>query len=246
MKSWPVLAAALLSPVWAQDPAPPPEGALLRLVPTRAPGNHGLLDLSWSPDGRLLAAACGCREIHVWGIPSWRELPPFTGHEGGVRSVAFTSGGKSLVSTGSDGMVRVWETAARLPVFSLPGRAAACSPDGLLLAVAAPRENIRLVDLSTGREVLRIKGPGGEFQSLDFSPDGRTLVTGDGTGMVQLWDAVVGAERSRFWIGFRACTQVIWSPDGRALATGTRGRLAYRLWAAPTGDLLFTFPDGNS
>ena len=76
--------------------------------------------------------------------------------------------------------------------------AAALSPDGRLLAVAANRGGTittRILDLGTGhvRTVLPERGIG----SLGFSSDGRLLVTGSGDKTARLWDASTGRLASR-------------------------------------------------
>ena len=63
---------------------------------------------------------------------------------------------------------------------------------------------------------------GGEVNltAVAFSPDGKTLAAGTGSGSVQLWEVLTGAERRRFtghhgWVG-----SVAFAPDGRVLASG--------------------------
>ena len=67
--------------------------------------------------------------------------------------------------------------------------------------------------------------------SVAFSPDGRTLVAGDGAGGLSLWDV---RRRSRTGDRFRAHTHAVlglaFSPDGRTLASaGSVDRTAFQL-----------------
>jgi WD40 repeat protein len=72
-----------------------------------------------------------------------------------------------------------------------------------------------------------------EVKSVAFSPDGRTLVAGDGAGGLSLWDV---RRRSRTGDRFRAHTHAVlglaFSPDGRTLASaGSVDRTAFQLQA---------------
>jgi Tol biopolymer transport system component len=73
--------------------------------------------LSFSPDGKLLAAALGNRPGHdhepglivLWDAASGERRLVLTGHTNEVLSVAFSPDGKLLASGGSDRTVRLWD-----------------------------------------------------------------------------------------------------------------------------------------
>jgi WD40 repeat protein len=55
-----------------------------------------------------------------------------------------------------------------------------------------PETNIKIWDVSTGRELLNITGHKSPVNAIAFSPDGKTLATADRTGGLHLWDAASG------------------------------------------------------
>src|SRR5262249_34690355 len=100
----------------------------------------------------------------------------------------------------------------------------------------------RVWDLQTGRQLHAFAGHDRAAISLAFSPDGKTLATGDGmlSGIgsteahVRLYDLGAGKLRRQFPAHLHGVPTLVFSPDGRRRA---RGGLAdrVRLWEVKTG-----------
>ena len=108
------LLAALFRPSGAS-------GAVLRLWRTAQPqvalieyaleGDTQLNALSFSPDGRWLAAGGSDHLIQLWDLQDTGEAPRRTslgGHEGTVNDLAFSPDSQRLASAGEDGTLRIW------------------------------------------------------------------------------------------------------------------------------------------
>lgn len=138
-----------------------------------------------------------------------RAAATLVGHVGGfVKGVSFGPGGGTLASAGSDGSIRLWDTAA--------GRA--LGPP--LVPVSKAMKDL-LAGVATEQVPQLMMG-------VALSDDGRTLVAGRSDGLIQLFD--VRTRTSRATIRDRpGLIGVALSPDGETLASAVEGR-GIRLW----------------
>jgi WD40 repeat protein len=68
-----------------------------------------LLGLTFSPDGKTLAAGTKAGFIERWNVETGERLPELRGHSAPVWALAFSPDGRSLVSGGYDGALRLWD-----------------------------------------------------------------------------------------------------------------------------------------
>ena len=64
--------------------------------------------VSFSPDGRIIATACEDRVIRLWRVSDGELLAELKGHSQGVFSVDFSPDGSLLASQGREAAVRIW------------------------------------------------------------------------------------------------------------------------------------------
>lgn len=120
----------------------------------------------------------------------------------------------------------------------------AYSPDGKYLAVAASI-GIWLYDMKTYQEVALLTGPAGHIKSVDFSPNGKTIISGSQDGAVYLWDTDTKTHNKTLIGNLDWGECVTLTPDGNIIASGGEAiegsAPSINLWNANTGELLKEF-----
>jgi WD40 repeat protein len=207
--------------------------------------------IAFSRDSRLIAASGSDNSVTVWDVLSGREVQHLGGSgQGsimgalGVYFIAFASDNRLV--TVSDA-ARVWDLATGREVSTLEaglqGAMAVTggdggmtlSPDGtqLLLVTEDSDSEVRVIDLSSGREVRRTKVPENQIDSmqLTLTPDGRLMVAGVHNKRFILWDLTAKKDHE---LGptTKDYPQLRFSRDGRLLALSDSYNV--RLWDTAT------------
>jgi WD40 repeat protein len=72
-----------------------------------------VIDLAWSGDGALLAAAAGCGPIAIFDREKGTKHHDLPGHEDGTNAISWAPGRTSLLASGGqDGCVKLWDGTA--------------------------------------------------------------------------------------------------------------------------------------
>jgi WD40 repeat protein len=213
---------------------------------TLAAESFAVKSVAWSPDGRLLASSGNDGVVKLWDTASAKELRTMKhawreGRAGLVNCVLFNPDGKTLAARNWDGTLSIWEIGAGREAHTLAVVNAdaaissiAFSHDGRLVAAADEGTKVKFWDVVSGRLVRTLVSPPVEgmtiqIVSLAFSPDGRSLATGEArvdnareqyNGVVKLWDMASGRVVHEAVAHVMEPDSLAFSPDGRLLASG--------------------------
>ncbi|HEX8199605.1 MAG TPA: protein kinase, partial [Isosphaeraceae bacterium] len=155
-------------------------------------------------------------------------------HDGPPDDLAFSAGGRFLLTTARDGRRRLWDLDRDEPLPWADGGAAAgpaaLSPDGLRLALRGAGGAVEIRAVPSG-DLLRRIAPGGAVEVLAFSPDGRFLaLAGDGA---RVWDCRARKFATPKLPHPGPVRTLAFNPTGNRLATGGADGRA-RLFAVPS------------
>ncbi|HEY3450269.1 MAG TPA: protein kinase [Myxococcales bacterium] len=112
------------------------------------------------------------------------------------------------------------------------------SPDGALVAASAYDGVVRVWDVRTGEQRLKLPHGGLTIYAAVFSPDGKTLAAAGKSGQVALW-RVADGERVALLEGHEGPVRgLAFSPDGTRLASASADRTA-RVWDLSTRQAVY-------
>ncbi len=176
-----------------------------------------------------------------------------------VESARFSPRDDAVLTASDDGAARIWSLRARRAEVVLPAstdltKDASFSPDGSRVVTASLDGQARVWDPGQLRErpyahprrgqlLSSYPAPSGQILGASFGPDGRTVLTAEGSGLARIWkpppkDVVLAFPRpsgnSVLGGGF--------SPDGERIVTSTAYDGGATIWDAHSGVELGALP----
>jgi WD40 repeat protein len=193
-----------------------------------------------------MAASRGDGGFTLVDLRTKRPLADLPARDGAAEAMAFTAGGRHLVTGSEAGTMTIWDVSTqevvREPQPALgPVKAVAVSRGDRLLAIQSAGKDdqgsvVQVRDFRSGEPRYERAIPSGSGE-VAFSPDGEVLVAsgvGEAGSTVMAWDAASGDPLWDEPIAEQPSSFTI-APDSTLVAVGTAdGRV--QLWDLRTGD----------
>jgi WD40 repeat protein/tRNA A-37 threonylcarbamoyl transferase component Bud32 len=204
-------------------------------------GHQGFVQkFEFSPTENVLASWGSDNTARLWDVETGRELLCLRGHRRSDRStfpeIAFNADGTLLATGGSDATIKIWDM-----------HAGDALPSSASINGAGDNENEAL---SSGQAIPDYRqdldwlfGHKAGVIDVDFTPDGKSLVSCSQDGTVKLWDLA----KKRIIRDFSGHSENAWavcvSKDGKLVAAGSgarsdkeRGKVV--VWRRDTGKIV--------
>ena len=186
--------------------------------------------VAWSVDGSSLFCALDDGIVQKLNASDSQVELVFDGHTLGVKTLALTSDGQTLISGSDDKSVRIWnaetgEQDALLETES-PVRGICVSPDRQWLAYSDVSGRVSIFDLHEQKSVTTWSADENGVNCIRFNHGSTMLVTGGQSSRLRLWECgtwqLVGE-----WLGHTGPVRSIsFSADGDQLVTGSEDNTA--------------------
>ncbi|GBO53823.1 high-affnity carbon uptake protein Hat/HatR [Pseudanabaena sp. lw0831] len=132
-----------------------------------------IFSVAFAPDGKTILTGSRDNTAKLWSIDG-RLQTTFQGHQDYVTNVAFAPDGKTILTGSKDDTAKLW------------------SLDGRLLHTFQERQDQERQDQERQdqerQEERERRNPQYTVSSLAFTPDGKSILTGNTDGLITLWD----------------------------------------------------------
>ena len=211
-----------------------------QLVAARPSSVHSIASNPWSP----YIAVSSPQQVLLFNTKDFglRGIIPFSW--GQPETIRFSRNGSLLVigggKPGASGKVMIWDAIKGRSVTQIGDEldsvlAADIHPAQTLVALGGPQKIVRVYDMD-GELNYELKKHTEWITALQFSPNGKFLVTGDRNGGVHTWEAETGNEILALPGHKKSITSIDWRIDGKLLLTasedGNGSGLGWNQWQA--------------
>ena len=166
--------------------------------------------------------------------PTLQATRTWSGHEGDIWALAYTSDFQRLATGSADRSVKIWDLNSGTVLHTLLGHtksvcAVAVSPDGKKVYSASEDMTVKVWDIGTGVLLQTFDEHDKEIRAIAVTPDGRQLISGLADGQVKIWDLAEGKVIKTLSTGILQIRSIHFLSDCKRFVVG--GDNGFKLWS---------------
>ncbi len=201
--------------------------------------NYQYYSISISPDGNWLAAAGLFQSnetsnyVELYNLNDLKAAPKkIKGYTYAIENVNFTPDNKGFYARDNSGKsIKYSDLSTSKEVIKAPVKINAIdlSDDGKKLAGAGENGSLYIWDIQNDFAVTEIKDLGKHLTSVTIAPQGRTIIVGDNTGMLKIYDYQTGLVIRNLPGHESSIEEIQFNHAGTFMATASKDKTV-RLW----------------
>lgn len=158
---------------------------------------HQIVCVAYSPDSKMIASGGFDNQIIIRNSQTGNIIKQLSGLKGFPLSLVFSSDSRYLVSGGKDSRVTIWDISTGKALRDIKGHKDDITDVAIsienTIASSSKDKTVKLWDFN-GNLLRDLKGHRKEVMAVDFSHDGKYVVSGSADGTVKEWNVGTGNE----------------------------------------------------